>query len=85
MRKVQKTLTGFREDRSDFTTLVLEWDQEGEYLGQWQDNMLDDFGGYIFIKGHPDRPVPALTIDEMLAANRAHALLSETSNAKEGK
>ncbi len=73
MTTIEKTTKGYRENRGDDFTFILEWDTAGKYLGQWQDDMLSEDGGFIFIgKGWS---VPDLTEDQMKSAeqrSRAH-------------
>lgn len=59
--------------RKDCEWMVLEWDENGIYKGQWQDNMLDDDPSPIFIGPDPTGKcfVANLTKEEMDKAKSA--------------
>jgi hypothetical protein len=51
--------------------MTLEWDDTGKYRGQWQDDMLSDEPGRIFINASPHgAQVEDLTKEQMDAAQR---------------
>ncbi len=69
---IRKTTQGFMQDCGQ---MELVWGKEGKYLGQYQDNMLDDEPGgpdKLFINAHPESDCQAanLTLEQMKNAVR---------------
>lgn len=56
----------------DYGTHILVWDNNGNYIGQWQEDMLSDDGdgGKLFLHNDGKLSVPRLTKEQMEQATR---------------
>jgi hypothetical protein len=66
--QLRKVGSKFQRDLDLFT--VLEWDQDGKYLGQWQEDMLDG-DGRLWLSATPEFTCNDLTPEEMERACRS--------------
>lgn len=62
-----KTFNGYRWDSRDIFTWMLDFDENGKYVGQWQADCMGE--GDIFISDNGDSRIDPLTVAEMESAS----------------